>query len=246
MKNAKKIKISLILDISDGIRDFFTRKSITQALIEQHSIMIFLTTGIPPYFADKREPHDIDTVKWQSQTEKRVIAIGEIGLDYYWNYGSKEEQLRLFIEQIDLANERNLPVIIHTRNSDHDLIDTLRHHPPNKAGIIHCFSSPPDSAKKFLDMGFFLSFAGNVTYKRSDHIRTAARIVPKDRYVIETDAPYLPPEGARGKPNEPANISLVARSIAEIRGIRYEEVVQQTTENATALLGIDNPLKTLE
>lgn len=238
IKNAVKNRITSILDISAGLSDFFTRRIILHEVSCKYSCALYLSTGIPPYFSDKRVQRDIDEVKNQAESEKKVIGIGEIGLDYYHNYGKKKQQISLFIEQIDLANQLNLPVIIHTRDADSDLVDTLKHHKPLKDGIVHCFSSGVRTARALLDLGMYLSFAGNITYKKSDHMRDAARFVPRDRYVIETDSPYLPPEGHRGKPNEPANIIHTARYIAELRGISFEFLAEQTTRNARTLLSL--------
>ncbi len=238
IENALNKTVSCFIDISVGINDFFKRRDLTEELLQKYPVFILLSAGIPPYFADKRTPNDIEEVKAQAGNEQRVVAIGEIGLDYYHNYGTKRKQISLFIEQIELANELQLPVIIHTRDSDDDLITILREHRAVKGGIIHCFSSGFPYARKLLDLGFFLSFAGNITYKKSDNIRKVAIGLPEDRYVIETDSPYLSPEGKRGKPNEPANLAITASCIAKLRGISFEEVAHQTTKNAKNVLGL--------
>lgn len=238
IKNAVKKRITSIIDISAGLSDFFTRSITLKEVSRKCSCALYLSTGIPPYFSTKRVHRDIDEVKNQAESEKNVIGVGEIGLDYYHNYGEKKQQISLFIEQIELANQLNLPVIIHTREADSDLIETLKNHKPLRSGIIHCFSSGVQTAETLLDLGLYLSFAGNITYKKSDQIRDAARFVPKDQYIIETDSPYLPPEGHRGKPNEPANIIHTARYIAELRGISFENLAGQTTQNARTLLGL--------
>jgi len=226
-----------LLDISVGIADFFTRSDAIDGLRERFSVDMYMTAGIPPYFSDKREHGDIDMVKKQALTGN-VPAIGEIGLDYFHDYGSHCAQIELFTCQIDLANKLGLPVVIHTRDSDRDLVHTLKTSRAERAGIIHCFSSGPETAKKLLDLGFYLSFAGNVTYNKSEHIREVLRIVPANRFVVETDSPYLSPKGLRGRPNEPANIVTIARFIAEYRGVSIEELAEQTWKNARHVLGI--------
>jgi len=223
------------LDISVGIADFFTRRDTIEVLKDRFSVDMYLTAGIPPYFSDKRMDGDIDILKKQAEGGN-VSAIGEIGLDYFHNYGTHVAQIELFTRQIGLANQLNLPVVIHTRDSDRDLIHTLKTTCVRQTGIIHCFSSGPETAKRLLDLGFYLSFAGNVTYKKSGHIRDALKIVPADRFVIETDAPYLSPQGFRGRPNEPVNLVETARFIAGCRGVSVEELAQQTMENAVKVL----------
>ncbi len=237
VSRARESGVVRFLDISVGIADFFTRRDAIEELRERFCVDIYLTAGIPPYFSDKREDGDIDTVQGQAAAGN-VPAIGEIGLDYFHDYGTHQAQIELFTGQIDCANKLGLPVVIHTRDSDRDLIHTLKTNRIGRTGIIHCFSSGPETAKRLLDLGFFLSFAGNVTYKKSVHIREALKAVPADRLVIETDAPYLSPKGFRGRPNEPANIVATARFIARCRDIPVEELAEQTRENARAVLGI--------
>ena len=240
IKNALKESVTSIFDISAGTADFFIRRTLVKEVTEKHDCTIYLSAGIPPYFCDKRIPGDIDEVKKQAEGEKSVLGIGEIGLDYFHDYGDKSQQISLFIEQIELANELGLPIVVHTREADSDLIDTLKHHQPEKNGIIHCYSSGIPTAKKLLDLGFYISFAGNVTYKKAGQVQDAAGYVPDDRYLIETDSPYLSPAGHRGKPNEPAYIVETAFFIAGLRGIEPESLAVQTAENAKAILGIED------
>jgi TatD DNase family protein len=230
--------VTSIFDISAGIADFFIRSTLVKEVTDKHACTIYLSAGIPPYFCDKRISGDIDKVKEQATGERSVVGIGEIGLDYFHDYGEKSQQIKLFVEQIDLANELGLPIVVHTREADTDLLETLKHHQPLKNGIIHCFSSGIPTVKKLLDLGFFISFAGNVTYKKSGQIQDAARYVPDERYLIETDAPYLAPAGHRGKPNEPAFIVETAIFLARLRDIEPEILSYQTTENARRVLGI--------
>lgn len=238
IERALKKGVTSIFDISAGISDFFIRRSLVKEVTEKHACNIYLSAGIPPYFCDKRIPGDIDEVMEQAEGEKSVVGIGEIGLDYFHDYGEKSQQIRLFIEQIELANELDLMIVVHTREADADLVETLKHHRPLKNGIIHCFSSGIPTVKKLLDLGFYISFAGNVTYKKSGQIQDAAGYVPDDRYLIETDSPYLSPAGHRGKPNEPAYITETVVFLAGLRGIEPEFLADQTAENARTVLGI--------
>jgi TatD DNase family protein len=236
---AVKNGVTSIFDISAGTADFFIRSEMRKEVTGRHECRIYLSAGIPPYFCDKRYTGDIDEVKKQAEGEESVAGIGEIGLDYFHDYGTKSRQISLFTEQIEIANELMLPIVVHTRDADRDLVETLKHHRPLKNGIIHCYSSGVQSVRKLLDLGFYISFAGNVTYKKSVQIRDAARYVPDDRCLIETDAPYLSPEGCRGRPNEPANIVYTASFLADIRGVDFKLFARQTADNAKAALEAD-------
>jgi TatD DNase family protein len=232
--NAKKMEVIYIVDISVGTDDFLSRQALVNDLAGRSGMGVSMTAGISPYHAGRRVPGDVDLVKRQARGEARVVAIGEIGLDYHHGWGSREKQIELFSEQVEAADELDLPVVVHTRDSDGDLLDALRRRRPARGGIIHCFSSGVESARAFLDLGFFLSFAGNLTYKRSAAIREAARFVPSDRYLVETDAPYLAPEGFRGRRNEPAFLKITAGFLAELRGIPFERLADETVRNARA------------
>jgi TatD DNase family protein len=174
----------------------------------------------------------------QCLSDSRVKAVGECGLDYYHEYGTRKEQMSLFVDQIGVADDIGLPVVVHSRDADDDLVELLENHMPRCGAIIHCFSSGPGTAARLLDLGCTLSFAGNITYRRSEEVRETARMVPSDRYVIETDSPYLPPEGKRGTPNEPANVAIVGTFVAGIRGESVGTVAFKTKENAKRAFGL--------
>ena len=237
-EHAIENSVSLVIDISTGLDDFITRMELARGLSQRYPIEVYVSAGIPPYYADRRAGGDIETLRSQCLEGPIVVALGEIGLDYFHDYGTKKEQKRLFIEQIELADEMGLPVVVHSRDSDDDLLEILKNHTPGRRGVIHCFSSEQKTASGLLDLGFFLSFAGNITYKRSENIREVARSVPSDSYLVETDAPYLPPETRRGRPNEPANVAIVARFIAGLRGETAETVAETTTANARRIFGL--------
>jgi TatD DNase family protein len=238
IENAINNKVSLFIDISTGLDDFFTRCDLVKRLSRRFPVEIYLTAGIPPYFARKRTKRDMSLLREQCLSDSRVKAVGECGLDYYHEYGTRKEQMSLFVDQIGVADDIGLPVVVHSRDADDDLVELLENHMPRCGAIIHCFSSGPGTAARLLDLGCTLSFAGNITYRRSEEVRETARMVPSDRYVIETDSPYLPPEGKRGTPNEPANVAIVGTFVAGIRGESVGTVAFKTKENAKRAFGL--------
>ena len=161
-----------------------------------------------------------------------IKAIGEIGLDYYWNKDNKEEQKKMFIDQIELAKKYNLPVIVHTRDSIQDCFDILKEH--RVKGVLHCFTGSYEMAKEFIKYGYKLGIGGVLTFKNSKLYEVVEKIDLKD-ILIETDSPYLSPEPFRGKQNNPSNVYYVAKRIAEIKNISIEEVIDITAKNAREL-----------
>ena len=162
-------------------------------------------------------------------------AVGEIGLDYHYSPETREQQLELFGEQLEEARRRDLPVVIHTREADDDTLALLREIPSR--GIIHCYTGTPEYAKRFLDLGFYISISGIVTFRPADNVRAAALVVPDDRILIETDSPFLAPVPMRGNPNEPAFIAHTCEFLAKLRGISAEDFAELTFANAERILG---------
>ena len=170
---------------------------------------------------------------------KKIAGIGEIGLDYYWNKENKELQKYCFIKQIELANKLNLPIVIHTREAVDDTIDILKNKiDVVKKGIFHCCPLNRELVKQALDLGFYISFAGPVTFKNSKNADEIIDMVPLDRILIETDSPYLSPEPNRGKRNDSRNVRYIAEKIANVKGITLEEVASITYRNAETILEI--------
>ncbi len=169
--------------------------------------------------------------------DEKIVAIGEIGLDYYWNKENKELQKELFIKQIEIANRLNLPIVIHTRDAAVDTIQILKEYPVNNKGIFHCCPLNQELIKSGLELGFYISFSGNITFKnaKSDVV---VPLVPMNRLLIETDSPYLTPEPFRGTRNDSSKVKLVAERIAKIHGITLEEVAKITYENANTIFNI--------
>ena len=170
---------------------------------------------------------------------KKLVAIGEIGLDYYWNTENKELQKQAFINQIYLANELNLPIVIHSRDASVDTIDIIKNYKVNKNGIFHCCQLNQEMIRQALDLGYYISFAGPITFKNSKNAIPVVKMVPIERILIETDSPYLSPEPYRGRRNDCRNVKYVAQKIAEIKEISIEQVAKQTYINAMRIFNIE-------
>ena len=192
---------------------------------------IYCTIGCHPHESSKIEEGYLIELENMAKDDK-VVGIGETGLDYYYNHSKKDKQKKCFIEQIELANELNLPVVIHNRNSDKDMYEILNKFRPK--GVIHCFSSNIDFAKKIIDLGIIISFTGIITFKNS-HLNEVIQNINLEDFMLETDSPYLTPEPFRGKRNEPKNVSYIAEKIASIKNISIDETIYHTTQNALNL-----------
>ncbi len=206
-------------------------------LAEQHPFM-YATIGIHPHEARLASDHAYSEMARLAKHPK-VIAWGEIGLDYYYDHSPRDTQQQVFIRQMELAGAAKLPIVIHCRPSDNsdnaweDCLQLIQEQwaPKGLGGILHCFTGIWPQAKRALDMGFMISFAGNVTFPKAQQIRDAALEIPLDRMFIETDSPYLAPIPYRGKRNEPAFVKETARKIGELRGLSMEEVGERTSRN---------------
>jgi TatD DNase family protein len=197
---------------------------------------IYATVGIHPHEAQAAREEDFAEIQRLSR-HRRVIAWGEIGLDYYYKHSPPEVQKSVFVRQMEMAKAAKLPIVIHCRPSDNtddawqDCLGLMEEHWRGQRGILHCFTGTWEHARRALDMNFIISFAGNVTFPKAQQIQDAARRVPLDRMLIETDAPYLAPVPHRGKRNEPAFVTETARFLGELRGMSGEEMGAQTAEN---------------
>ena len=219
---------------ADGVQNatcagYNVKSSIEAIEIATKYDFIYATCGISP-----NDIEDIDRVDEIEKLldNKKVVAVGEIGLDYYWNKDNKEKQKQLFINQIDLANKHNLPIQIHTRDASIDTISILKEHPVINKGIFHCCPLNRELVNEGLKLGFYISFAGPVTYKNSKNASEIIEMVPNDKMLIETDSPYLSPEPLRGKRNDPRNVKYIAKKIAEVKNMTIEEVADITYRNA--------------
>ncbi len=180
----------------------------------------------------------IDEIKKIATQNKKIVAIGEIGLDYHWNQDNKELQKTAFIKQIELANELQLPIVIHSRKAQEDTIQVLKQVKVAKKGIFHCCALKGDSIKQAIDLGFYLSFAGPITFKNSKNADEMISQTPNDRILIETDSPYLSPEPYRGTRNDPRNVKFMAEKIAQVKNIDIETIAEMTYENAEKIFNI--------
>jgi TatD DNase family protein len=195
---------------------------------------IYATVGVHPHDASKATPETFAAMEALAG-ESKVLGIGEIGLDYHYDFSPRDVQREVFIEQLKMAGRAGKPIVIHTREAWDDTLLVLREH-WSGSGIIHCFSGGPEEARSALDLGFYLSFGGVLTFPKADALREAARLALEDRLLVETDAPYLAPAPKRGKRNEPAFIVETARRLAEVRGIAPERIAEVTTENFERLM----------
>ena len=198
---------------------------------------IYAAVGIHPHDVSDCSQSDMEYLKKLSVHEK-VVAIGEIGLDYYYDNSPREEQRIWFENQIQLSEELNLPFIVHSRDASEDTYDIIKRNKNNSEFVLHCFSQSLEMAKKYIDLGGYISFAGPVTYKKSIKLREVVKNIPLDRLLIETDCPYLSPEPKRGKRNDPTNVLFVAETIANELGIDSERLAEITFENASRLFSI--------
>ncbi|MDD2679378.1 MAG: TatD family hydrolase [Candidatus Omnitrophica bacterium] len=225
LRRAKNQGVDYIINIGSSLEG--SRRSVELA---RKYASIYATVGIHPHEADGFGPQ-VEKEIMSLAKKNKVVAIGEIGLDYFKRYAKKENQLPLFLSLIKVAKELNLPVVIHTREAQADTLKILKEALPVR-GVVHCFSGDQAFLKACLDLGFLVSFTCNVTYKKADALREVIKSAPLESLLLETDAPYLSPEGLRGKRNEPAQVRLLAELVAKLKGLKFEEVAQVTTENA--------------
>ncbi|MFC0334212.1 TatD family hydrolase [Paenibacillus sepulcri] len=227
IERARAAGISRIINIG------FDRETIptTMALAEQYDF-IYAIVGWHPVESIHMLPGDLDWIASLCDHPK-VVGIGEIGLDYHWDTSPKDVQQRVFREQIQLARQKKMPISIHNREAHEDVLHILKEeNAKDVGGVMHCFSGSWETAKQCLDMNFYISFGGPLTFKNARVPKEVLAQVPLDRILIETDAPYLAPHPYRGKRNESAFVRLVAETVAEIRGKSVEEISKITTENA--------------
>jgi TatD DNase family protein len=200
--------------------------------------VLWAAVGIHPH--DAKSWNQVVAGEMQSLLkEPRVVAVGEIGLDYHYLYSSKEDQLNAFIEQLLIAKQYNKPIIIHTRDAHQDTYTMLSKEKIGQAGgVLHCYSGSSEMARLYLELGLQLSFTGSITFQNADKLRKVAAEIPLDRLLVETDCPYLTPYPFRGHRNEPLQVALVGKKLAEVKQLTVDEVMRATTANCKNLFGI--------
>lgn len=199
---------------------------------------IYATVGMHPH--DAKDVGDMEVGKLKELTARsKVVAVGETGLDYYYSHSPHDVQRRVFTQFIHMASETGLPLVVHERDAAEDVAELLRSEGAGKLrGVIHCFTGNYEAARAYLDLGFYLSFTGIITFKNAEPLRDVARRVPLERMLVETDSPYLTPVPHRGKRNEPAFVRFVAQTIARLKEVPLEMVAKVTSDNVHALFGI--------
>lgn len=238
VQRAKDAGVAAMLNVGTGdpnSDDF--RRAVTVA--EKYE-GVYASVGVHPHDAklydNKAEEHLIGLVK----SSKKVIAWGEIGLDYYYDHSPRDVQVDVFRRQICTARELGLPIIIHSRDADDETVEILTDECSYDGfrGIMHCFGGTPQMAEGLMKIGFLISFAGNVTFKKAENLRESARVVPLDKLLVETDCPFLTPVPFRGKRNEPAYVAHTARFLADLYGVSVETIADHTTANFVKVFGI--------
>lgn len=217
----------------------FDKETIQGAIrIAEKYNFIYASVGWHPVDAIDMKEEDLVWIE-ELASHPKVVALGEMGLDYYWDKSPKDIQKEVFRKQIRLAKKVKLPIIIHNREATQDIVEILKEEDAGEVGgIMHCFSGSLETAKECIDMNFYISFGGPVTFKNAKKPKEVAAELPLEKLLIETDCPYLTPHPYRGKRNEPAYVKLVAEQIAELKGLSYEEVARQTTLNAKKIFQI--------
>lgn len=232
VERARAAGLEAIVTVGIDLED--SRKAVSLA---NRYDMVWATVGVHPHDAKSIGAETYDELKLLA-AEDKVVAYGEIGLDFFKNYSPRDKQIARFGEQLDLCRDLGLPVIIHDRDAHGETLAMLTEHRGSLTGVVHCFSGDYAMARRCLDLGYYISIPGTVTYGKADVLREVARKIPLDRLMVETDAPFLSPEPKRGKRNEPAFVAYTARKIADLRGESFELVAAKTTENARNLFGI--------
>jgi len=226
------------LIITVGIDIISSRNAVKLAT---HYPPIFATIGIHPHNADNANKNDLEQIALIAQQDK-IIAVGEIGLDFFRNRSARQKQIDVFTQQLAIAISLDLPVVIHDREAHTETVNILSSFKQNVLhGMIHCFSGDYKLAKTFINMGYYISIPGTVTFNNASQTQDVVRRIPLNRLLLETDAPFLAPNPYRGKRNEPSYIIHTAQKIAKLRGISFEEITYQTSKNVCQLFNLSFP-----
>jgi TatD DNase family protein len=234
IQEARQASVFRLVSICNSLIDFVkVYENLKSAASVYHAV------GVSP--SEVRSPGKdwIQTIE-QSVRLPRVVAVGEIGLDYYRKFGDKKSQIELFITQLDLAAKLDLPVIIHNRDAGRDVLDILRDRLPPKGGVLHCYSEDAEYAKKALNLNLYFSFAGNLTYRNAKNLHETIGVLPLDRILIESESPFMVPADYRGKRNMPKYLPMTARFLAEMLETGDEELAAALWDNANRFFGLPN------
>ena len=239
IKSLKENNVDLVLNIGADIK---TSKASVDLAKKYDNI--YAVVGVHPHSAKNLEGSDLSELRSMAKQDK-VVAIGEIGLDYYRDNSPRDIQRKWFKKQIELAQELDMPVVIHSREATQETFDILKEASKIKKlrGILHSYSGSYEMAVEYIKLGFYISISGPVTFKNARVLRDVAARIPLDKLLIETDAPYLTPEPYRGKRNEPMFVKYVAEKIAEVRGTTFEEIANMTSQNLLELLDLEKYVK---
>ena len=239
IRRAKEAGVSMMLNVGTG--DPHSEDLRRAVAVAREFDNVYASVGVHPHDAklydDAAEEHLLELINLSD----KVIAWGEIGLDFYYDHSPRDVQIEVFRRQIRKARELELPIIIHSRDADDETVEILADDCAGnfRGGIMHCFGGSPAMAEKLMAIGFLISFAGNVTFKNADNLRESARVVPLDRLLVETDCPFLTPVPLRGKRNEPAFVAHTARFLADLNGVSFEGLAAATSDNFHRLFRID-------
>ena len=234
IQEARHAQVTRLVSICNSLIDFV---KIYDNL--KSAVCVYHAVGVSPSEVQNPGRDWVKTVQQNAQLP-RVVAIGEIGLDYYRKFGDKKSQIELFIDQLDLAAKLNLPVIIHNRDAGKDVLDILRDRLPPRGGVLHCYSENAEYARKALDLNLYFSFSGNLTYRNAKNLHETIDVLPVDRILIESESPFMVPADYRGKRNMPKYLPLTARFLSELLEMDEEETCRILWENANRFFGLPN------
>jgi TatD DNase family protein len=232
VQRAKEVGLTALITIGTSVAD--SERALETAMRYD---FVYASVGVHPHEVKDMDSSTVDSLRELARREK-VVAVGEIGLDFYYLHSPKELQFHHFADQLDLAVELDLPVIIHDRDAHRETMEFLAYRKGRLRGVLHCFSGDVEMAAKCVDLGFYISIAGPVTYKKSEPLQKIAGQMPIETLLVETDAPYLAPQPWRGKRNEPAYVVETARRVAELRGISLAKLEEATEQNTRRLFGL--------
>lgn len=231
-QEARQAGVSRIVSICNSLHDFSTvYENLKSATNVYHAV------GVSPSEVQNPGKNWVQVIE-QAAKQPRVVAVGEIGLDYFRKFGDKKSQIELFITQLELAAKLDLPVVIHNRDAGHDVLDILRERLPPRGGVLHCYSEDAEFARRALDLNLYFSFAGNLTYRNARNLHETIAVLPTERILIESESPFMVPADYRGKRNMPSYLPSTGRFLAEMLGMSEEDTAAALWTNSNAFFGL--------